>query len=164
MRSRNGKRAEVGASVSLKAVSRKKRIIFLDVDGVLISGLLGWKTPSPESVRALNELVERTGADIVVSSCWRVGRTVVELRELLASWGVKGRVVGKTGSSKECRGYEIGQFLLDNAARFVDAAVVIIDDNEDMAGLCDRLVKITGRIGLTMKNVEQAIKILEEQE
>lgn len=57
----------------------KMKIIFLDIDGVLNS--LDWSEKqkyceryseiNPEKVKLLKEIVERTGAEIVLSSTWR---------------------------------------------------------------------------------------------
>lgn len=56
-----------------------KKIIFLDIDGVLNSrqwymcenGKIGKGNIDPENVRVLKELVEETGAEIVLASSWR---------------------------------------------------------------------------------------------
>ena len=99
------------------------KIIFLDIDGVLNHekwyerryenidmGLVVSEYPKyefdPNSVECLNWLTDATNAKIVVSSTWRLGRTVEELQELLKSVGVTGEVIGKTPSFDAPSGYD----------------------------------------------------------
>lgn len=132
-------------------------VIFLDVDGVLITGRPNWKTPHKPAIDALNKLLADTNAAIVVSSCWRIGRTVAELDKLLLSWGVAGEVVGRTGGMGTQRGYEIGAFL---TASPEITRYVILDDDSDMAGLIGKLVQTNAETGLTMADVERAKVII----
>lgn len=137
------------------------KVIFLDVDGVLITGKLGWNKPDPECVSALNRLIEKTGAHIVVSSCWRIGREVIELRELLASWGVIGKVIDRTKEFQEQRGYEIGDWLMERDKHRGDVeGFVILDDDADMAGLKNKLVQTDFRTGLQDIHITKATEIL----
>ena len=58
----------------------RMKVIFLDIDGVLINkaSLLNVESsyvPDEKCVQQLNELINRTDAKIVVSSCWRIGRS-----------------------------------------------------------------------------------------
>jgi hypothetical protein len=76
------------------------RILFLDFDGVLNSrgflamsrGLAISRYPhseiDPEAVARVNRILERTEAEVVVSSSWRHGRTLAELQALLESHGL----------------------------------------------------------------------------
>ena len=56
-----------------------RKIIFLDIDGVLNSmdyfeqtkDCKGYTEINPEKVKLLKEIVDRTGAEIVLSSTWR---------------------------------------------------------------------------------------------
>jgi hypothetical protein len=51
------------------------KLIFLDFDGVIVVPrspvLHGILQPEPSRVRLLAWIVRQTGADIVISSCWR---------------------------------------------------------------------------------------------
>lgn len=137
------------------------KVIFLDVDGVLITGQIDWKTPNPECIANLNLLIERTGAQIVVSSCWRSGRTLLELRDLFHQWGVRGPVIGRTDEFMEWRGLEIAQWLKERARERGDVgSFVIIDDDADMGDLLPKLVQTKFHTGLTAEDVQKAIDIL----
>ena len=60
-------------------------MIFLDIDGVL-APIRQWDRygdVDPACIQVLNEIVARGGADVVVSSTWRYGKTVAELQEIL---------------------------------------------------------------------------------
>lgn len=147
------------------------KLIFLDVDGVLINGNVptpipipvppAWSTPDPACIAALNRITDATKAGIIVSSCWRIGRTVIELRELLISWGVTGKVLDRTGDMlhNQNRGAEIAKWL-ESYPRDVES-FVILDDDSDMGSLLSNLVQSEFRIGLTPVLAEQAIRILE---
>src|SRR6185437_759274 len=98
------------------------KIIFLDVDGVLMnrkSLKVAYEKnqqpkPWPACIDELNRIIIATGAGVVLSSCWRLGRSVVEIGELLSAWGVVGKVIDRTPTlSTLCsqRGEEIQAWL-----------------------------------------------------
>lgn len=156
----------------------KIHYIFLDVDGVLnhqtfyterynsyINKDDYWNFKdypqrefSPESIKWLNKLTDETGAKIVVSSTWRLGRNLAEITKIFRTVGITGNIVGTTpyleyeeykgksiGSVE--RGKEIEFWLANHGYRYFffnekDKAeydeetdignYVIIDDDEDM--------------------------------
>ena len=64
-------------------------MIFLDIDGVL-APIRQWDRYGdldPMCIGVLNEIVARGGADVVISSTWRYGKTVAELQEMLDAGG-----------------------------------------------------------------------------
>lgn len=157
------------------------RIIFLDFDGVLnshawfVQGGRSMHDVDPACVRRINTITERTGAHVVVSSTWRLGRTLDELRSILAKHGYNGKVIGVTpdlsGRTTGLhvaveRGHEIQKWMDDRAredARFgVVESFVIIDDDSDMAHLKPRLVQTTFATGITDLQVERAIALLKD--
>lgn len=133
------------------------KIIFCDFDGVLNSQLyhttpvkdretnLGFAGDiDPAAVKLLNQLCSDTGAKVVVSSTWRLGRTVEELQDLLNKRGFTGEVIGttpdmRTGQHGHCilRGNEILAWIKENRA-IIGADYhdyrhyVIFDDDSDM--------------------------------
>lgn len=72
------------------------RIIFLDVDGVLIP--YGWESVKrfkPSCIEVFKEIVRITDAHIVISSSWRLGE-MTRLENLLRMEGLWERVIGTT--------------------------------------------------------------------
>jgi hypothetical protein len=137
-----------------------RRVIFLDIDGVL-APILRWDRYGDldrACIKVLNEIVEASGADVVVSSTWRYGKTVAELQEILASDGFSGRVVDKTpiGAPGADRGDEIATWLAQHA---VDG-YVIIDDHVDMGTLRTHLVQTHPARGLEPADAPRALAIL----
>lgn len=133
-------------------------VIFLDVDGVLITRRSrNMRTPTPRCVARLNELCSATGAVLVVSSVWRLGRPLKALRALLRGWGVKARVVGVTPRMDAERGHEIAAYLREHpeVERFV-----ILDDDADMAHLMPQLVQTGFDYGLTHRERKMAAAVL----
>lgn len=158
------------------------KVIFLDIDGVLLPGEYLYKTGnnyalSPTCCSRLDRLITETGAKIVISSAWRLGRLCEPMMNLegvsifLRSHGVQCSVVGLTpyGSKRvpvslkfsmrgACeRGHEIADWLDEHpeVEKFV-----IIDDDADMAHLKEYLVKTDFLTGLQDDHVERAIEIL----
>lgn len=140
---------------------RRPPIIFLDIDGVLITDeSVDWKTADPRCVRWLNQLIEDTRARIVVSSVWRFRGDVDWLQALLCDWGVlSGVVIGKTPRLVgEERGREIQNWLLDN--KYTGGGFVIIDDDADMHPYMSFLVQTKSRSGMTRETYRQAKRLL----
>ncbi len=152
------------------------KIIFLDFDGVLNSQLWYVRTKGsrgrddldPQAIEFLNNLIEKTGAEVVVTSTWRLNRTAEELQDILNRNGFKGTVIDKTESfGRPClRGNEIHQWMLDNVQKigcyYSDyKQYVIIDDDSDMLYWHrNNLILVDGYVGLTPTNVYKATKIL----
>lgn len=142
------------------------RVIFLDIDGVLVtraeimvaSGMRA--TAKASCVAVLNRITDVTGAVIVVSSSWRYGGEQW-MREKLIEWGVRAEMIGITPVRwKVDRGREIQAWIA--TAGPVDA-IVILDDDSDMAHLLSRLVKTEMVNGLTEAHAERAITLLTER-
>ena len=106
----------------------------------------------------LNEIVARAGADVVVSSTWRYGKTVAELQEMLDARGFTGNVVDKTpaGAPGADRGEEIAAWLAEHAV----GGYVIIDDHVDMGALRTHLVQTHPARGLQPADVWRAVAML----
>ena len=134
------------------------KILFLDIDGVLNSrkffesqrairksSSYEWKETDdidPESVRHLNHLLKETGAKIVISSSWRVGKTVDELRDLAAIVGINSSlVIGKTTCAhvQGGRGAEIREWVKEH--KDIDKFLILDDDDFDMEEMIDFMIK-----------------------
>lgn len=153
------------------------KILFLDIDGVLNSRTFYKKRAAsgiwyakedyikeqfdPDAVARLNQIIEATGAQICVSSTWRLSHSVFALQKIFNDVGIKGEIVGKTqnlsGDHKYPRGYEIEAWI--NAGN-VQNYVVLEDDVVDMDMLKGHVIRTTFEYGLLDKHVETAIKIL----
>lgn len=89
------------------------KIIFLDFDGVLNSemwyksrfneldrtqetGNYPYYEFDPSLINNLNQIIEKTEAKVVVSSTWRIGRSVEDLQNLLNRIGFKGEIIDTT--------------------------------------------------------------------
>ncbi|MCD9584774.1 HAD domain-containing protein [Tenacibaculum maritimum] len=126
------------------------KIIFLDIDGVLNSRVWynsnEYKTMGtsikryfdPKCVQLLNNITLETGAKIVVSSSWRVTRSLVQLQDLFKLIGITGKVYGKTQDlslyetdSKNLRGLEIKDWITTNEKRIKSPIQYIILDDEN---------------------------------
>ena len=137
-----------------------RRVIFLDIDGVL-APIHHWDRYGdldPACVEVLNDIAARGGADVVVSSSLRFGRTVADLQAMLEAQGFTGRVIDKTpaGAPGADRSDEIAAWLAEHA---VDG-YVIIDDHLDMGELRTHLILTHPAHGLQPADATRAIATL----
>ena len=133
------------------------KVIFLDIDGVL--NYRGMSDVCPKAVSLLNDLLEKTGANIVISSSWRIYMSMIRIREELVGAGFRftERIIGSTPCVPEReRGYEIKLWLKQVP---VDK-FVILDDCDDVGNLFPFLVKTDTFIGLQQVHVDKALGIL----
>ena len=140
-----------------------RKVIFLDFDGVI--RCFGWKR---ESLNHLNDVIDETGARIVVTSDWRHSHSREEIVGLLDGFGILGiknadvtpilKVDEDNLAAAEPRRSEILAWLKENGPR----DYVILDDMNALASteLADRLVLCNYEEGLTELGAIEAIEIL----
>lgn len=153
------------------------RIIFLDIDGVLINEeclLSGRNVAHPDCVAALNWLTEKSGAGLVITSTWRI-RGFGYISTAFRRWGIKGQIVDMTprlelkpnsiwiGAEREV---EIREWLnlyyqRSDATRL--EYVILDDDAGPIANLSDRLVQTSYRDGLTMQDAKRALAMFNRE-
>ena len=151
-----------------------RRIIFLDIDGVLNSVKYDRERTDKEGnidetrMVLLKELVDSTNAEIVLSSSWRKHWSIddecdhigIELNSTFQKYGLK--ISDKTPvlSALE-RSIEI-QTWLDEHLCEIQSFVIIDDMFGGWGPLANNLVKTDNRIGrgLEMKHVEMAKRFL----
>jgi len=144
------------------------RTLALDLDGVVNSAVWFEKMDcdalsrrpihhmiDPDCVERLNRLLEISGADVVISSSWRIPHSVEAIDAALTYKGFRGNIIGATPHNMPPRGREIHRFMIDHALS-VDH-LVILDDDSDMGALAHRHVKTSWSVGLTDADVEKAL-------
>ena len=158
------------------------KVIFLDVDGVLnseedlkiyrekngITGCILYDNVEERPLKLLKQIVDVTGAVVVLSSSWRLGYGKTE-----SIFG--GRLYEKVRSALEANGMEIyditphivGAQRGDEIKQWLSnkqdvESFVILDDDLDMGEYTStNLIQTTYKYGLLPKHVEHAIKKLE---
>lgn len=148
-----------------------ERVLFLDIDGVVLNGRALWHTGNnrhlpPEKIALVREVCDRAGCVVVVSSTWRYSD---ETADMLRSRGIPLHEDWRTPWKNEMsgsimigqrRGVEIGRWL----ARHDVAAYAIIDDDSDM--LFEQMpyfVKIDFEKGIEPWHVGALVEILTDQ-
>lgn len=143
---------------------KPRRIVFLDIDGVLnsMSSAVVYKTASkfsPVSLGIVKELVTRVNADIVISSSWRVGRTVHELRSMFLKNDPHfptSRIIDVTPRMPlEPRGREIQEWIRTNGP--VTSYVILDDDGDMLPG--QPFVQTNNAIGMCFHDYVRACKL-----
>lgn len=147
-----------------------RKIIFLDVDGVLNSEefsrwlwdnhekkYCGYEMLDQRAILCLQDIVFITGAEIVLSSSWRISSLrTKQLKEQLLPYGLE--IIDRTISdARGERGDEIKEWLSRNP----DVShYVILDDDDDMFDIKDHLIQTTFRKGLLPEHAAKAIEML----
>ena len=155
------------------------KIIFLDIDGVLNNNDtmslytllpqidIGFKYMdhlSPWAISLLNEVIKSNSeTKVVITSTWRELLTLEQIDKVLRYYGFKGEILDKTlinSDSKLIRGNEIQNWLNSNKHLNI-TSYVIVDDDNDMGYLLQRLARIDGESGIREKDVRRINKILQ---
>lgn len=123
-------------------MEKHKFILFLDLDGVLVSydDLLlrddnGDHLFRDYSVEALNMLVAYYGAKIVISSTWRKKHHMCNaegFQKLFKERGIEAEVIGTTPHIKGVRGDEINAWLSANPT---ERYIILDDETFDIEGI-----------------------------
>lgn len=152
-------------------------IIFLDIDGVLNNAFDADRHHfpddprgyfySPRCVDILNRLIKDSGAKVVVSSTWRLGRTLEEMQDVLKKIGVECDCIGLTPqlSHTHLRGNEIYNWMESNkdliGHHYDFKRYIILDDDSDMLlWQKDNYVNCDPNIGMTERTYYKALSIL----
>lgn len=119
------------------------------------------------SVDCLNEIIYLTGADIIVTSNWRLKLDLEELKKTFKNRGVDGYIKGITESFISSyeplpignRGIEILKYIQTNN---INNYVIIDDQVSDIIGLLklDKIVKVNPLECLTSNDVDKILNIL----
>jgi hypothetical protein len=162
------------------------KIIFLDIDNVLNSdvytesemykqataGMSDAKIMlvahhlhlDPDALKLINDLVNRSGAEVVLSSTWRTKYSPAEVTKMMQGRGATFTVTASTPdltrgrmSRYVSRGAEISAYL---RGYDVKPEYVILDDRYDMDHHKEHLVQTEMKYGLTKEHVEKALEIL----
>lgn len=141
-------------------------VIFLDIDGVLntFEKVVELSLPlQRSSVEVLNQLIEKSGAKVVISSSWRLYYDLEKIEEILENFGFVGEIIGKTPVLKGSeRGEEIKTWLQVKGAN--TQGFVILDDHGDMSDIRRYLVRTSPNEGLQKRHGLRALEILESEQ
>lgn len=142
-------------------------IIFLDIDGVLAPAgkSLPRNTLDKDLVQNLNELLQETGAKVVISSTWRKTLDIAELEAIFKAHGFTGEIIGTTPILKEyytVRGNEIYKWMKDRNIPTSDYTnYLIIDDDSDMLfWQRNHFLNVDGFVGLNKSRCYIAKRML----
>lgn len=163
------------------------KLIFLDIDGVLNSWEHSiriseqkerneplddqWEEAfDPYAIERLNNIIEETGALVVISSTWRMTYGSAYLEYIFNKLDFRGKIVGATlvlresGTKTSCgryiqRGYEIDNWL-KALEGYIESYVIIDDDNDMTEEQQDYYIKTECSDGLQDSHVGRAIDIL----
>lgn len=157
------------------------KVIFLDFDGVITTPKSKCKL-DPEKMALVGRILDATGAKIVISSSWRrylledtikhitdtdnffVGGNPFPYPEAVV--GVTERMYSFCYPNNDRhfglpRGCEIEHYLRQHSE--IDNYVIIDDDQDMLLCQADNFVHTDGEEGITEKDVEKAIEILNNQ-
>lgn len=153
----------------------KMNIIFLDIDGVLNTWRFqdyqvkhhecdSWNAQfnfDPICMKNLKELIDKTNAYIVISSSWRdTDNGIKDICNNLKLYEIiNDRYFSSTPLLKDkTRGEEIKEWLYMFSD--MDINYVILDDENDIGDLEDRLVQCNDYYGFTKNELKKALELL----
>jgi len=155
-----------------------KKIIFLDIDGVMNNEVMYELNPAyqqkrneidPKCIKHLNDLIKDTSAEVVISSVWRYNMDIEALQTIFNNEGFIGKIIDKTPvlrSEYTVRGNEILAWIKNNEELLGQPYYnfrnyVIFDDDSDMLyWQKDNFICVDSYSGLTARNVYKATYIL----
>lgn len=149
------------------------KLLFVDIDGVLNSIDLSIAHRSLERaprhrlhdidivrVGILKWIVDMTGAEIVISSTWRIGRNVewfVGFFEAL-NWPMP-PIVGCTPTGSGFRGQEINDWLKEHSFDLGNCKYLILDDDSDFYD-DQPFLHVDRIVGLSLKHACKSVRFL----
>jgi len=139
------------------------KIIFLDIDGVLNDAPTIMEKdndlPAEPHLSCLKQIVDATGAEIVLSSTWRLfPQSRNDVRNKLKTVGLQ--FVDRTKELKD-RDTEIREWLSRHPE--VDSYVILDDETEFSPELTAHQVITTFYEGLLQKHIKLAVEILNSE-
>lgn len=147
------------------------KVIFLDIDGPLATDECFAKTEmkfgkrlykwNENCVKVLNEILNETGAEIVLSSDWRKYFTMDELDQIFKWNNVDKSPVAITdelkhrfsSSNDEDRIYQLDRFLKNNEIK----NWVCVDDLDLNSDLVKNFVRVETELGLSADGVKEKL-------
>lgn len=142
------------------------KVIFLDIDGVLNNDRTATRSPdgyigiSYSLLKRLSKIVKATDASVVLTSTWKDLSSPQDTAYMMRRFRVYSIIpIGKTKDIKDQRGKGIKDYLEEHPC---DEYVILDDFSFDFyeQNLMEHVVLTNPIIGLTEKNVEKAIEIL----
>lgn len=147
------------------------KVLFLDIDGVILSGEElhargNHRYLPPSKIALIQQVCDRSGAVIVVSSTWRA---FDETPALLRMAGLQAAIHQEWRTDQEHRstsGLYVGEARGHQIKRWLDAhpetaSYAIVDDDSDMLPeQMPRLVKTPFQTGIEQAHVDQLVTLL----
>ena len=128
---------------------------------------------SQDKIKLINEITDKTGAKIVLSTSWRKSYYYA-IKQTYKHLGFTGEIIDKTPYYKvrnsfvsllSNRGVEIHDWIRNNVTDKLDFRFVIIDDNPNnhcgfLISQITYLIETNPKTGIVQSDVDKAIKIL----
>lgn len=153
------------------------KVLFLDIDGVIIDQNYAdrlhdhgvrrsFKVFNPLKVRFIDEIIEQTGCGVVISSTWRIGRDLRDLRNLFLAAGLgntKSIIDYTERRSDGDRGKEIMDWLdIHNEDRNKPLHYAVLDDGIVSSIKDSSLFRTKFETGLTQEITDSVIDYLND--
>ena len=152
------------------------KVIFLDFDGVMDTAYYGHILEKeglpchdefgavfdPICVGYLKKIVDKTGAEIVVTSSWKSLMSFGEMLDMWEKRGLPGELIDMTSTTSTCRnrGDEIDAWLKECKDECQYVILDDIDESNFNEHQLPGLIVVNPYYGLNQKTAERAIKML----
>ena len=154
-----------------------KPIIFLNIDGVLISenyirnnsgNILNlyriidnkyYMNFEPDKIDLLKKLVDEVDSYIVISSYWCETNDLNTIKKIFSKYELDDKIIDLVKFDVKKNGYRI-QNWINNQDSKIDNYIIIDDANIGI--LDDKQIKCNPSVGLSKNDVEKSIKLLKK--
>lgn len=153
-----------------------KQILFLDFDGVINSeeyAIARYQTekreyliPGPDvhpdfdpyKIGLIDELLDSLPElRVCISSSWRIGAEIEEIKSYFPKSLIASRIIGKTPYiSGVQRGYEIQEWIKENPVQ----KFAVLDDDNDMDDVRANFVRTSWKTGVSYENIKEVKRLL----
>lgn len=147
----------------------KRRIVFLDVDGVCnsLGSCLAFGNTYDRFDPVSGGLLERAAVTldfyVVLSSAWRTGHDVAGCKRIFSDRRLRviaERLIDKTGEGPGVRGNQIALWLTRNAAH-VSEYVIIDDDSDMLMHQLPRFIRTEHALGFRLPEYVKLLELFE---
>ena len=161
-------------------MNEKSPIIFLNIDGVLISenyimslaskldilysriGNRSIMNFEEDKINLLKKIIEKTNAYIVVSSSWNKDNTLDDIKNIFKKYDLDKRIIDITPYLCKKRGYEVQDWIDNNTDNFMflDKDNFLILDDQKIGHLEEYHVKTNSKTGMTNNDCKKVLNKL----
>lgn len=161
----------------------KKPIIFLNIDGVLISENYILKNSNDakalytkidnnyymnfekSKIELIKQLIDNTNACIVIVSYWCENNDLTKIKKIFEKYQLSDKIIDIVPYTPKKSGYRVKSWINKKSDNFpyINNKNFVIIDNDETGILENKHIKCNSECGLTEDDISSSIKLLKKQ-